>query len=485
MLIMRKASPLFLFVWGAISLSAIASAPPLQTGGPDSSNRLKVNTEHNSYAGGTPLVSSATLPQTGTMRKHPPGRTRPTNGPIRTHGLTPAGNGKFVYDSNQNVYWLADANLAADPQVRNKLGVTGINANGTMDYPTAKKWVDALNRQSYLGHKNWQLPVTPSNDSTCSSNNKGSFGALCTGSALGNLYNVGLARTFPDSVVPGFTNTVGPFQNLQPSLYWTTDQNSGGQVTFSFATGLHGANTTKYNYLHVLATTPGAIGTPPTGSGVLPYTSGPAAGKAVYDAHARRTWTLDANLARSNDFGITGTTTITSTVNGSVLTVPLIDTDGAMLLATANGQSGWLAAMKQSDYAGTNQWTLPSLKDLENLMSDLQLQPGDGRFVAQGRVGPFQHLQPFFYWACERDQNGSSQSPCNPKLHPPPDQNGDPMAWSFNFDNGFEGTDQHTKQFYVMVYYPAPAPDPPPLRCGTPMQCCIKAGGYWNGNHCE
>jgi hypothetical protein len=50
MLIIRKASPLFLFGWEAISLSTIASAPPLQTGGPDSSNLLKVNTEHNSYA---------------------------------------------------------------------------------------------------------------------------------------------------------------------------------------------------------------------------------------------------------------------------------------------------------------------------------------------------------------------------------------------------------------------------------------------------
>lgn len=418
-----------------------------------------------------------------------PGRTY---GPIRTNGLTPAGNGKLVYDSNLNVYWLADANLAADPQVRQRLGVSGINASGTMDYPTAKKWLDALNDDNhgkgYLGHNNWQLPVTPIDDSTCSSNNKGAFGATCTGSALGNLYSVGLTRTFPDSVIPGFTNTVGPFQNLQPSLYWTTDQNAGGQVTFSFLTGLNGANTTKYNYFHVLATMKGAIGKPPAGSGVVPYTSGPAAGKAVYDVHAGRTWALDANLARSNSFGISGTTTITSTVNGKVLSVPRIDTDGAMLWATADGPGGgWLAGMKNSNYAGTNKWTVkwtvPNLHDLEILMKDLQLQPGDTSLVAQGKVGPFQRLQAFFYWACERDKSGNSQSPCNPKLSPPPDLNGNPMAWSFNFDNGFEGTDHLSKQFYVMVYYPAPAPGP--SRCGTPMQCCIKAGGYWNGNRCE
>jgi hypothetical protein len=436
--------------------------------------------------------TAATLPQNGTSpRRQRSGRMRRNNGPTGTHELTPAANGTLVYDSSLNVYWLADANLAGDPQVRDRMGVTGINANGTMDYPTAQKWVSALNEynhgQGYLDHNNWQLPVTPSKDSTCSSHNHGSFGASCTGRALGSLYNVGLARTFPDSVVPDFTNTVGPLRNLQPALYWTTDQNSGGQVTFSFNTGLHGSNTPMYNYLHVLATTRGAIGTPPAGSGVVPYTSGPAAGKAVYDVQAGRTWSLDANLARANTFLITGTTTITSKVNSSVLTVPLIDKDGAMLFDTANGSSGWLAAMNHSDYAGTNKWTLPSLQDLEDLMKDLQLQPGDSRLVAQGRVGPFRHLQPFFYWACERDQNGNSQSPCNPSLHPPPDPKGDPMAWSFNFDNGFEGTSQTTKQFYVMVYYPAaaPGPTPPPSRCGTPLQCCIKAGGYWNGNRCE
>ena len=31
-----------------------------------------------------------------------------------------------------------------------------------------------------------------------------------------------------------------------------------------------------------------------------------------------------------------------------------------------------------------------------------------------------------------------------------------PMEYSFNFDNGFLGTDMFDKQFYVMVYFPAP-----------------------------
>jgi hypothetical protein len=31
------------------------------------------------------------------------------------------------------------------------------------------------------------------------------------------------------------------------------------------------------------------------------------------------------------------------------------------------------------------------------------------------------------------------------------------MHYSFNFDDGFEGTDLPNKRFYVMVYFPAPS----------------------------
>ncbi len=382
----------------------------------------------------------------------------PAHPAIQTAGLTPVDNGQIVYDTNQQVYWLANANLAGDPSIRATLGVTeGINPNGTMTFTTALKWVNALNHadngSGYLGHTNWQLPVTPPVDTTCSvlsGNNGNSFGANCTNSALGNLFYTGLTRTFPNSVVPVFTDTIGPFQNLQPSLYWTSQaQGGGGQKTYSFLTGLIGSNTTTYNYFYVLPMVTTTIGTIGSGSGLVPYISGPAAGKAIYDTVAHVTWVLDANLAASNDFGLTGTTTIT-TSGGISLTVPLINTSGAMLFATANS---WLGAMKTISYAGTISWTLPAPGDLQTLFNHLNLQPGDSRLTVQGSVGPFQNLQPFFYWACERDQNGNSQSPCNGSI-PGTSPNGTPMEWSFNLDTGFQATDLDTKEFYVAVYYP-------------------------------
>jgi len=422
---------------------------------------------------------SMTLPQGG-KGKRGLRQGRGANGPNVGGGLTPMGDGT-VFDSNQNIYWLADANLAGNPQMRQSLAPNlKINPDGTMDYSTAWLWVQALNKKKYLNHNNWQLPVTPAVDNTCSSLGTDNFGIACSGSALGNLYNVGLGEPLPDSVVPDFSATMGVLQDVQPSMYWTLDPHNSGQETFSFLSEVKATNTTPFNYMHVLATLQGAInGQAPASSGVVPYTNGPGAGKAIYDAGALdggRTWLLDANLARCPQgsgcpyqFGITGTTTIRSKHTKKKFHPPLIDKDGAMLFDTANNpQTGWIAAMNTSGYAGGNNWALPHYNDLQTLFNDLKLSAHDARLVSQGNSGPFQHFQPFFYWACMRDQNGSSQSPCNPNLSPPPSPQQQPMAVSFNFDNGFEGTSETTKPFYVMVYYPAPSPPPTPTPTPRP-----------------
>ena len=390
----------------------------------------------------------------------------PPSPPFLTQGLYPVGDGSIVYDSNNGVCWLAEANLASNTLVRSELGVPGINPNGTMTYATALLWVAAMNSYNhnlgYLGHNNWQLPDFPSSDPGCSSFNMNSFGEGCTASAFGNLYNVGLQRTFPDSVVPLLFNQVGPFEVMPSGLYWTSDvvpPPAIGQETVSFNTGAHGANTPLYNYLHVLPMYVGSIGPPPAapGMGIVHYTSGPAAGKAVYDSNTGVTWPFNANLAQSQRFGVNGTTAITSPVLGTTITVPLIDSAGTMLLETAQDKGGWIDGMNKANFAGVNNWTLPSETELLDLYSDLNPQVGDLRFLVLSQTGPFQRLQPFFYWGCERKQKGSSQSPCDPNLFPglSPGPNPVHMQWSFDMDNGFQGTDLPGKLFYVMVYYPA------------------------------
>ncbi len=376
--------------------------------------------------------------------------------------------GQVVYDPNQHVYWLADANLAASSAARSMLGASTlpINPDGTMSYDTAKSWVALLNAydggNGYLGHNNWQLPVTPSQDPSCAvpmGGDGNSFGPSCVGSALGSLYSNLLGLHYPDSAVPAFANTIGPFHNLLPAFYWSSgilNMGSGDQ-TFTFAIDLQFQNTTKYNYFPVLPMVTGALGTVPTGTAtLLPYVTGPAAGKAVWDQRTMTTWLLDADLARSNPFSIAGTTTINAQ-NGTVLMPPLIDPSGTMLLSTAQT---WIGNMNTAQYAGAGTsaggtWTLPAVADMQGLFGDLQLQQGDPALLSTTPVGSFQNLQPFFYWACMRDQTGSSTSPCNGN-DAGTNPGGTVMDFSFNFASGFQGTDEHFKAFYVIVYYPGP-----------------------------
>src|ERR1700722_17307190 len=95
-----------------------------------------------------------------------------TTQPVSILGSTPVAQATIIYDPNQGVCWLANANLAASAGMQANLGVTGINPNGSMDYPTALKWVAALNAYNYgsgyLDHRNWQLPVAALVDKTFS-----------------------------------------------------------------------------------------------------------------------------------------------------------------------------------------------------------------------------------------------------------------------------------------------------------------------------
>jgi hypothetical protein len=87
---------------------------------------------------------------------------------VAAQGLEAVGSGgEVVFDSNNEVYWLADANLAASPkgqEIQKSMGVTGISPNGAMTFATAQKWAAALNaydhNRGYLGHNDWQLPAT-------------------------------------------------------------------------------------------------------------------------------------------------------------------------------------------------------------------------------------------------------------------------------------------------------------------------------------
>jgi hypothetical protein len=368
----------------------------------------------------------------------------------------PAADGQTIYDPNLKVTWLADANLAATQT----FGVSNINKSGSMDYATALRWVAAMNKADngagYLGHNNWQLPTAPSKDASCARTGRHgeSFGFHCSGSALGSLYYGSLGIREPNTAVRMPSNSVGPFKDFQPYLYWSGSAAADpkqGFVTFSFNSGFQGANV-PLNYLYALPMIKGKLaGTPAaTGQG-LQVNPG---GQTVYDPIAKITWLADANLAAKQTFGVAAG----------------INPDGSMEHAAA---VEWVAAMNKADqgrgYLGQTNWQLPetgkpdascSMKGTtgydctgsamgEVFYKQLGLRRGESVVaVPDVKVGPFHDIQPYLYWACEAETAASPCQTAGPA---------DGFEWNFSFGNGFEGTNLLGNDLYVIVYYPGSA----------------------------
>jgi hypothetical protein len=371
----------------------------------------------------------------------------PANAP-----LVPTADGQTVYDPNLKVTWLSDGNLAG----KQTFGVSNINKSGSMDYATAVRWVEAMNKldhgSGYLGHNHWQLPTAPSQDKSCArtGRNGESFGFLCSGSALGSLYYGSLGLREPNTAVRIPANKVGPFNDFQPYLYWSGSaaiDPKQGFVSFSFNTGFQGANVWR-NYLYVLPMIKGKLpGTPSaTGEGLQVNPDG----QTVYDPIAQVTWLADANLAAKQTFGIAD-----------------INPDGSMEHSAA---VQWVAAMNKADrgrgYLGHRDWQLPesgapdptcSMKGTTGFnctgspMGALfykQLRRHRGESVAAApdvKIGPFHNIQPYLYWACEAETAVTACQTTGPATG---------FEWNFSFGNGFEGTNLLANDLYVIVYYP-------------------------------
>jgi|GEM_PF-1597950 len=374
--------------------------------------------------------------------------------------LIPSQDGNTVYDTVNNVTWLADMNLPAS----NRFGLpicsgsgtqTCLNASGSMRYSSAAAWVTAMNAAKYLGHTNWQLPTTPPNDSGCgkSGPNGNNFGFGCAASAFGLLWNT-LGLKAPNTAVPIPSNTVGPFSNFQPYLYWSQSgaPPPAGNYTFSFATGWQGANTLP-NLLYALPMIPGKLpGTPATTGNGLQVNPG---GQTVYDPVTNITWLANANLAASNTFGLPACADPTTP---ALCVAP----DGAMTFASATQFIGNMNTFGGTGYLGHSNWQLPTIDSgcpgynctgAQNPMGNLfytQLGFGPGMTVVTApniAVRPFHNMQPYLYWTCGA---ATIQAACDAN-GPAPN-----FEWSFSLGSGFEGTDLLANDLYATPYFVGP-----------------------------
>ena len=105
--------------------------------------------------------------------------------------------GQAYYDTDLNITWLADANLAAS-NTFGVLGTIGAWGPGNMDWSTGQQWIAAMNAANYLGFNDWRMPTTLQPDTSCAiqypnpmvSGGMESGGPGCTGSEMGHLYYI-------------------------------------------------------------------------------------------------------------------------------------------------------------------------------------------------------------------------------------------------------------------------------------------------------
>jgi hypothetical protein len=151
-------------------------------------------------------------------------------------GLVDRGGG-VIYDTDLNVTWLANSNLAAT----NTFGVAGISSpDGGMNWTTATAWIAAMNAARYLGVGNWRLPATPSIDPGCSVQvgAPAPAGYNCTASEMGHLFYLELGGTALQNIRVFHNANYDLFQNFA-GYYWSGPYppDNSSAWAFDFASG--------------------------------------------------------------------------------------------------------------------------------------------------------------------------------------------------------------------------------------------------------
>lgn len=155
--------------------------------------------------------------------------------------------GQAVYDTDLNITWLADANLAQSAVY---------TPDGLMTWSQAQSGIDILNSNDFFGYHDWRLPTTLQPDATCSIQFPGiSFGLNCTGSEMGHLFYNELGGVAHQSIATTHNENYSLFRNFQSDAYygywsgtenaentseaWTYSFGVGGQVYFDKTYGHH------------------------------------------------------------------------------------------------------------------------------------------------------------------------------------------------------------------------------------------------------
>lgn len=182
--------------------------------------------------------------------------------------------GLAVYDTDFNITWLADANLAAS----DTFGVSGIAGSGIMTWDTAQSWINAVNTAGYLGYSDWRLPTTLQPDATCAfQSGSVSYGYNCSGSEMGHLFYTELGGVAGTSIQTTHNSSLSLFSNIQPGNYWSGTEYAPDAASSAWIFGfLYGGQDADYKSanLYALVVRPGDVAAVPLPSAVWLLGSG-------------------------------------------------------------------------------------------------------------------------------------------------------------------------------------------------------------------
>lgn len=152
--------------------------------------------------------------------------------------------GAMIYDTDQDITWLADANYAAT-QYKQSCGKLGA-ADGKMEWAKASQWVKDL---TYGGYSDWRLPKSEQPDVSCDGQNPVelggfSFGFHCIGSELGHLFygnaDHGLGGKAGKSIAKTHNDNYRLFHNIAADIagiYWhSTEWGAFPMIAYNFQT---------------------------------------------------------------------------------------------------------------------------------------------------------------------------------------------------------------------------------------------------------
>ena len=162
-------------------------------------------------------------------------------------------SGQAIYDSDQDITWLANANLSAT----NTFGVSGVAAR--MEWDMTNEWVAAMNADGgtgYLGYNDWFIPTVIQPDNNCSSTyvpeqGGDTVGHNCSGSPMGHLYYV-------DGIT---TDMPGLFSNLKTDYFYGNEWSHSSDYVWTFGfsgSGYQGVGWKLFPY-HVMVARPGDV----------------------------------------------------------------------------------------------------------------------------------------------------------------------------------------------------------------------------------